>query len=311
MEKLAREQEERQRLREQDIPVQSHGSDHKDLEEPDIEEMIRPEEIRQRKDSTRLSKNSSNQSQQHAMTAFASSNFDNLLDAGSLTEIGFPMISSCSNLSLGQQGLGDPFLPKLISVVAAADGSSIKIAAQNSIQCHNETDALIIKKMHLQAALFQPVSVKRTEMEGETKYQMVSTSDNDGDVVQTRFLCRFEPTGQETLSTFSQQDDTNSSDANLFFQCPVPSELIPSLQQKIQDGQSEQPDFTLTLVPFRTPPTVQSPEDAMPPCYLKPENEDSNMLRRQLKSEPDFLPKIADAVRWENVPICLSVSKTT
>lgn len=315
LEKLAREQDERQRLREQVVPVQSHSSDHKDLEQPDIEEMIRPELIRERKDGTNMSKSTSIQSKP-AMTAFVSSKiFDNSLDAGSLTEIGFPTISSCSNFreSVENKVLEDPFLPKLISVVALSDGSHIQIAAQNSIQCRNETDASTIKRMHLQAALFQPVSVKRTEIDGETKYQVISNQDENQNVVSTRFLCRFEPTGQETLSSFSQQNDTNEiseSDANLFFQCPVPNDLIPSLKQKIKDH-SEQPDFTLTLVPFRTPPYAQSQEDAMPPCYLKPENEDSSKLRRQLKSEADFLPKISDAARWENVPICLSDNSKT
>ncbi|CAJ1966852.1 unnamed protein product [Cylindrotheca closterium] len=308
LEKLSREQDERQqRLREQTVPVQSHHTDHKDLEEPDIEEMIRPEEIRGRKDG--VSKNTSDKKSEHALTVFASSNLDSLLDAGSLKEMNFPTVSSCSSLyeSLETQSLDDPFLPKLHRVVPSSDASYIYIAAQHSIPCGNETDSTIIKKMHLQAALFQPISVKRIERDGETKYQVISDKNDTSDAVQTRFLCRFEPSGDETLSNFSQQDDTketSASDANLFFHCPVPSDLIQNIKQQMEDH-SEQLDITLTLVPFRTPPSAQSPEDAMPPCYLKPENMSSH-LRRQSKGEAEYLPKIANAARWENIPICLS-----
>lgn len=313
MEKLAREQdEEQQRLRDRLVPVQSHSSDHHDLEQPDIEEMIRPEEIRKRKDGT--SKQTNDQSQHRAMTAFASSNLDNLLDAGSLKEVTIAAVSSCSSSlheSLEMQTLEDPFLPKLHRVVQSPDASYIQIAAENPIPCGNDTDPTIMKKMHLQAALFQPVSVKRIEKDGETKYQVISDKDDISDIAQTRFLCRFEPSGQETLSSFSQQEDTKeiSASANLFFQCPIPQDLIQSFKKHMED-QSEQLDFTLTLVPFRTPPSAQSPEDAMPPCYLKPENESSN-VRRQSKDEAEYLPKIASAGRWENIPICLSSPATS
>jgi hypothetical protein len=294
----------------------------KDLEDTDIHEMIRPDEIRMKKDQINAAKAHDTQNNQHRiLTAYIEPiNYDDLekeplpirnATSANLKAITYPKVNSCQSLkeTWGANDFEDPFLPRIQNVFPMDDGQHIQIEAQNSLPCRNDTapdDTMTSKKLQLQAALFQPVSIKKIESNKQSRYQLLSDTEKDG--AMTRFICRFEPSGQETLSLFNSQNEIPSKnkiekESNLLFQCPVPQNLVDT----VRDGTSvmlDQPSLFLTLVPIRTPPCMDASTKILPPCYLSPEKflfQFSSSL-----GDAHILPKVEDSGRWENIPVCLS-----
>jgi len=175
------------------------------------------------------------------------------------------------------------------------------------------------------AALFQHVPVKRTHREagGENRYRLSTHEEADHDGVATRFICRFKPSMEETLSvfnfdydwaahrkrqkhTFKIDDDVKSvHTSQLIFRCPVPK----SLQEKVRSGESVVNDFAtlfVDVIPIRTPPRYGYPNSFLQPRYnesLSPNAGDRFDAQAEYGSS-HILPKIEDSGRWENIPIC-------
>lgn len=301
----------------------------RDLEDTDIHEMISPEEIKRKKDHVTYAQAQDTQNnQQRVLTAYLEP--INLPDfemdplpirkavSGNLKAIKYPAIIPCKSLneSWGANDIQDPFLPIMQRAFPTDDGRHIQIEAQAPLPCRNDAsqdDTIISKKLHLQAALFQPVSVKRIEKNNHIRYQLSNDNENEGSM--TRFICRFEPSGHETLSIFIAPNGApNNSNvekvSNLRFQCPVPESLVDT----VRDGTSVtlgRPSLFLTLVPIRTPPRKDATTEALPPCYLRPENAP---FQYALSVGADhFLPELKDSGRWENIPVCVppKLAKTT
>eukprot|EP00980_Cylindrotheca_fusiformis_P000717 scaffold168_cov124-Cylindrotheca_fusiformis.AAC.17 len=291
----------------------------KDLEDTDIHEMIRPEEIRRKRNHGSLDQTTDTQNnQQRLLTAYMEQvnmyDFEGdplpirrVSSSALIKTVTSSAAQSCQSLkdSLDDSDVDDPFLPRLQSVFPTDDGLHIQIEAQNSLPCRNNTtadDLTLLKKMMLQAALFQPVPVIKSENGQEIRYQLSGTTDTAQRGSMTRFICRFEPSGQETLSRFDSQNSKDEIELKLRFQCPVPQSLVDA----VRDGTSvimDQPSLFLTLVPIRTPPRMDATTKSLPPCYLNAEN-----LTTKFSSsvgEAHLLPKIEDSGRWENIPICL------
>lgn len=257
-----------------------------------------------------------------------------------LTEISYPRLQSCS--ALPQQFpvdddspvSRDAFLPWIHDMFPTQDGKFIQFVAQNKRRCKtgkNEMD--ILASMAPQAALFQHVHVQRTTnvtdnvgSTGETRYKISPTHEEaDPDGITTRFVCRFKPSMEETLSVYDFDYDwtayrkrykaTFSKDegniysihtSQLLFRCPVPE----SLQEIVRNGSSVKNDWAslfVDLIPLRTPPRFGVPHQYFAPWY-----------REYQTTEPDELfypnvtwgshhvfPKLQDSGRWENLPICL------
>jgi len=235
----------------------------------------------------------------------------------------------------------DPFLPWIHDIFPSHDGTHIQFVAQNMRRCRtgkNEDD--ILAKMQPQVALFQDVAVKRLTtseietLEGSatdnnkdsptdttTRYRLASHDEADDDGMSTRFICRFKPSGEETLSTYNvnyefatlrkggqhsftkEGRDLKSLHTSQFlFQCPVP----PSLQSQIKDGSSVQndvPSIFVDLIPIRTPPRYGNPIEFLPPRY-KEHAVSEGFNPDDAWGREHILPKIVDSGRWENLPIC-------
>jgi hypothetical protein len=254
--------------------------------------------------------------------------------ADQLTEIKFPNLNSCSKLPeqwpTDDYPNADPFLPWIHDVFPTHDGKFIQFVAQNKRRCRTHlsdpAEARIMKAMQPQVALFQHVPVKRIKVGNETgnRYRLASHEEADLDGFATRFICRFKPSLKETLSvfnfdydlaahrkglkrTFSEMglDNKNFVTSQLIFQCPVPEELV----ETVRTGSSVQNDWAtlfLDIVPIRTPPRYGVPNAIFPPWYKHMETRNIS-----LKFNPDeewsdqhILPKIDNAGRWENIPIC-------
>lgn len=253
-----------------------------------------------------------------------------------LREISYPRLNSCSKL-IQQWPVDDtpadidPFLPWIHDVFPTHDGAYVQFVAQNKRRCktgHKEKD--IMAHMQPQVALFQHVPIKRLSKDdgtaSETRYRLSSHEEADPDGVVTRFICRFKPSMEETLSefnfdydwtalrkryknTFSEDDGGIKSihTSQLLFRCPIPK----ALQNDIRLGRSVDPktDWTkyfVDLIPIRTPPRYGPPKQ-----FLQPQYKDflDNNVTARFDPEHEWgsqhiLPAIKDSGRWENIPIC-------
>jgi Glycosyltransferase family 92 len=249
-----------------------------------------------------------------------------------LQEMAFPKVNACSKLPerwpADEYNDADTFLPWIHDVFPTDDGKFIQFVAQNRRRCHTGTtdsELEILFRTQPSVTLFQHVPVQRIQQDGETRYKLTTHEKADPDGVATRFICRFKPTMEETLSVFNFDYDwaahrkklkhtfkfddggiKSVHTSQLIFQCPVPE----GLQEKIRTGESVVNDFAtlfVDLVPIRTPPRYGVPHQFLQPRY--------NQSVLQFKAEDLFdpvhawgddhiLPKIEDSGRWENIPIC-------
>ena len=270
-----------------------------------------------------------------------------------LTKIEYPRLNSCTRLPeqfpiddypgdpacSGLDNEGDPFLPWIHDVFPTHDGKYIQFVAENKRRCKTGTtpdEQLIAKFMQPQIALFQHVAVKRLnnnehhDGNEEQRYRLTSMEDADEDGVTTRFICQFEPSGQETLSVFNVHYDYASlrkhnkrmftidghkdgkfmHTAQLLFQCPVPENLI----EVVRLGTSVVDDYAtlfVNIIPIRTPPRYHRPDVFLAPkykefLYTQPEPGDQfGIFNTTVEwGNNHILPKIVDSGRWENIPIC-------
>ena len=124
-----------------------------------------------------------------------------------LKEIEYKGLNSCSRLTsqwpVDDYPDDDPFLPWIHDVFPSADGSVINFIAENKRRCHagQKSEELRNLSVHMQpqVSLFQHVPIKRVN---DTRYRLASHEDADVDGMQTRFICGFKPTMEETTSTF-------------------------------------------------------------------------------------------------------------
>jgi hypothetical protein len=261
-----------------------------------------------------------------------------------LTEVAYPRLNSCSKLP--QQFPvddtptdRDPFLPWIHDVFPTADGKFIQFVAQNKRRCATgKNDLDMLRFMAPQAALFQHVHVKRVNdpdsndssndlsNNNSSRYK-ISTSHEDADLdgMTTRFICRFKPSMEETLSVYNfdydwtafrkrykasfTKDDGNVYSihtSQLIFRCPVPE----SLQETIRHGSHVKDDWAslfVDLIPIRTPPRFGVPHMYFPPWHREFETLDptERFYPNIAWGSDHLLPKIQDSGRWENIPICL------
>jgi hypothetical protein len=284
--------------------------------------------------------------------------------AKDLDSIQYPKLTKCSKLPeqwpVDEYPHADPFLPWIHDVFPTADGKFIQFIAQNKRRCQTGSthhDEIILKKMQPQASLFQHVAVKRISSAGEhdntntnsnsnsnsntnsntntntntTRYRLASHQDADPDGMVTRFICRFQPSGEETLSvsnvnyewasfrkkhkhmfTPPGQDNKFLHTTQLIFKCPVPL----GLQAVIRSGASVVEDYAslfVDVVPIRTPPRYGPPNAFLPPYYeefqLQSPVEDVFDARQEW-GDHHVLPLIQDSGRWENIPICKPTLQT-
>lgn len=244
----------------------------------------------------------------------------------------YPKLNSCSRL-LEQWPVDDdtptnedPFLPWIHDVFPTHDGKFIQFVAQNKRRCKtgkNEQD--ILKAMQPQAALFQHVPVQRVKVKRDnaTRYKIVPYEQADPDGITTRFICRFKPTMQETLSvhnfdydwtsyrkryknSFSPEDGGIKSihTTQLIFRCPVPEDL----QESIRTGASVKDDWAtlfVDLITIRTPPRWGAPHQYLAPKYAEFRSFHEKFDPQAAWGDKHILPRIEDSGRWENIPICL------
>jgi hypothetical protein len=252
--------------------------------------------------------------------------------AEDLEKVEYPEVNSCSKLPeqwpVDQFPDKDPFLPWLHDVFATSDGKFIQFVAQNKRRCRTGTtppDQETLKHMQPQASLFQHVAVKRVDGDKETRYRLSSHEEADEDGMVTRFICRFKPSGKETLSVYNTnyefasyrkrhrrmfspegRDNKFIHTTQLIFQCPVPEDLV----ETIRSGSSVVDDYAtlfVDIVPIRTPPRYGPPNQFFPPYYKEFQLEESaaDVFDADIEWGKDhILPRIDDSGRWENIPIC-------
>lgn len=248
--------------------------------------------------------------------------------AEKLEKIEYPKLTSCKRFAaqfpIDEYPDADPFLPWIHDVFPTHDGKYIQFVAQNKRRCRTGTtdsEKLLLAHFAPQAAIFQHVAVKRLKIDGETRYQLSNHEDADPDGLTTRFICRFKPSMEETLSTFNVDYDyaayrkahrhTFSEDGHdiksiytsqLLFQCPVPK----ALQEIVRTGASVKDDFAtlfVDIVPMRTPVRYGKPNKFFPPWYHDHRDLDEP-FDTKLEWGNHVLPRIEDSGRWENIPIC-------
>jgi Glycosyltransferase family 92 len=248
-----------------------------------------------------------------------------------LQEIAFPRVNSCKRLPerwpADEYPDQDTFLPWIHDVFPTDDGKFIQFVAENRRRCHSgttEEELRILFKTQPSVALFQHVPVKRIKRGKQTRYKLCPHNEADPDGVATRFICRFKPTMEETLSVFNFDYDWASArkkakytfrfddggikavhTSQLLFKCPVPA----GLQEKIRSGESVKNDFAtlfVDVVPIRTPPRYGAPKQFLQPRYNEslPEKESDRFDPAKEWGDEHILPLIEDSGRWENIPIC-------
>ena len=217
----------------------------------------------------------------------------------------------------------DPFLPWIHDIFPTADGKYIQFVAQNKRRCQTGKKQTDIKTfMQPNVAIFQHVPIKRVQVglnSTETRYRLTSHEDADPDGIETRFICRFKPSMEETLSVFNFNYDFHTLrksykasfteegfdnhmiwSSQFLFRCPVPE----SLQETVKSGSSVSNDYAslfVDLIPIRTPPRFGPPTTYLPPRLFDEKN--TWDVEKEWGSA-HILPSIEDSGRWENIPIC-------
>ena len=253
--------------------------------------------------------------------------------ADQLEEISFPRLNSCSKIPemipADQYPDHDPFLPWIHDVFPTHDGKFIQFVAQNRRRCHTGTTESEKKLLHLtqpNIALFQHVPIKRlkTADGNETRYRLSSHEQADPDGIATRFICRFKPSMQETLSVYNfdydyaehrkrvkhtfQYNDGGILSVRLsqfIFRCPVPANLV----DVVKSGESLKNDWAtifVDLVPVRTPPRYGLANEFLQPRYSDrlPDKAEDRFDAHVEWGSDHVLPRIKDSGRWENIPVC-------
>lgn len=250
-----------------------------------------------------------------------------------LKVIEYPRVKACSKLQeqfpIDDYPDADPFLPWIHDVFPTHDGQFIQFVAQNKRRCRTGTtqpEMDILKHMEPQVALFQHVAVKRISKNntgGETRYRLSSHEDADPDGLDARFICRFKPSMQETLSvfnvhyeyasfrkgfpsTFSKKgrDNNNIHTSQLLFMCPVPENLQEMIRTGASVDENDRARLLVDVIPIRTPVRYGHPAMFFPPRY-----EGFQIKEGRFDANVDFgenhtLPRVEDSGRWENIPVC-------
>jgi len=232
----------------------------------------------------------------------------------------------------------DPYLPWIHDVFPTHDGSAVQFVAQNRRRCRTgKNDTRVLERFEPQVALFQPAPVvRRRALTNRHQYQYAlapSFEEADADSYSARFICRFQPSGQETLSRFnfdydwatlrkrylkgwSKEHGNNKQvhTSQLIFQCPVP----PNLRETVRTGASVVVDddggddaattLFVDLVPIRTPPRFGPPDQFLQPKYSNKgdgSTADTKFDGLEAYGRDHVLPAVEDSGRWENIPICM------
>eukprot|EP00934_Nitzschia_sp_Nitz4_P008177 Nitzschia sp. Nitz4//scaffold88_size82704//57521//60269//NITZ4_005301-RA/size82704-augustus-gene-0.84-mRNA-1//-1//CDS//3329559521//8167//frame0 len=250
-----------------------------------------------------------------------------------LTKVEYPQLSSCSKLPeqwpVDNFPDEDAFLPWIHDVFPTHDGKYIQFIAQNKRRCRagsTPEDAQILHETEPQITLFQPVAVKRihaTDSGAEMRYRLSSHEEADDDGMETRFICRFKSTGEETLSEYNFNyewasyrkrlkvgfhetgyDVAQVHTSQLTFRCPVPDSLVDDVRTGSTVANDAATMF-VDLVPIRTPPRYGSPTAFLPPYYSDFRAKGDGFFNATLEwGQNHILPKLEDSGRWENIPIC-------
>ena len=253
--------------------------------------------------------------------------------AQNLKTIKYSRVNSCRRLPeqwpIDDYPDDDPFLPWIHDVFPTHDGKYIQFIAQNKRRCRTGTtsdDQLLLAQTEPQVALFQHVAVQRvngTSGDGHPRYRLTDHEHADQDGMETRFICRFQPSGEETLSVYNfnyewasfrkrirqmfhpdGRDNKQIHTSQLTFRCPVP----PSLVETVRTGSSVHDDYAtifVDLIPIRTPPRYGSPAAFFPPYYQEFQATGDEAFNTTLEWGTDhILPKVEDSGRWNNIPIC-------
>ena len=249
--------------------------------------------------------------------------------ASDLTKIPYRTLNSCSKLPeqfpVDDYPDDDTFLPWIHDVFPTDDGKFIQFVAQNRRRCntgHTDDEEAILKHNAPQVALFQHVALKK--LDDTPRYRLSSHEDADPESIDTRFICRFKPSGDITFSVFNNdyewvatrkgqrrmfnedgRDNKQIQTSQLLFQCPVPDHLV----EQVRTGASVVDDWAtifIDLIPVRTPPRYGPPEEFLKPYYAKSyESPYIGTFKTDVEWGNDhILPKLEDSGRWENIPVC-------
>ena len=253
--------------------------------------------------------------------------------AEDLIKAQFPKLNSCSKLPeqwpVDDYPVADPFLPWIHDVFPTDDGKFIQFVAQNRRRCNTgttEDEQLILRHTEPQAALFQHVPLKKIQnsTDQEPRYRLCSHEDADPESMDTRFICRFKPSGDTTFSEFNNdyewastqkrhknmftetgRDNSRIHTSQLIFRCPVPDHLV----ELVRTGDSVKDDWAtifVDLIPIRTPPRYGTPDQFLVPRYAASQTtKEENLFNAHEEwGEEHILPKLDDSGRWENIPVC-------
>lgn len=251
--------------------------------------------------------------------------------ASNLKKIQYSRVNSCRRLPeqwpVDDYPDDDPFLPWIHDVFPTHDGRFIQFIAQNKRRCHTGTTLQDIKTLahtEPQVSLFQHVAVQRVNGTlSPTRYRLTDHEHADKDGMETRFICRFRPSGEETLSVYNfnyewasfrkrikqmfhpdGRDNKQIHTSQLTFQCPVP----PLLVETVRTGSSVQDDYAtlfVDLIPIRTPPRYGPPTAFLTPYYQEFQATGEEAFNATLEwGTNHILPLVEDSGRWSNIPIC-------
>jgi Glycosyltransferase family 92 len=253
--------------------------------------------------------------------------------ASLLKKVVYPAVHACTTLPKyfpvdNTPADLDPFLPWIHDVFPTADGKFIQIVAQNKRRCKTgRTETDILEFMQPQVAMIQHVPVKRLKSptSKETRYQLTDYSTADPDGLTTRFICRFKPSMQETLSVFNfdydwtayrkrykqtvVKDDGNIKSihtSQIVFRCPVPDNLQEIVRTGASVTETDWATLFLDIVPIRTPPRYGPTQQYLQPKFQEFASADKSELFNATAAygNDHILPRIQDSGRWENLPIC-------
>jgi hypothetical protein len=252
--------------------------------------------------------------------------------AQDLKSVPFARLNSCSRLPeqwpVDDYPDEDPFLPWIHDVFPSHDGKYIQFIAQNKRRCRTGTtteDETLREQTEPQVALFQHVAVERINVTTSSppRYRLSDHEHADQDGMETRFICRFQPSGEETLSVYNfnyewasfrkrikqmfhedGRDNKQIHTSQLTFLCPVP----PSLVETVRTGSSIQNDYAtlfVDLVPIRTPPRYGPPAAFFPPYYSEFQATGAEAFDAKVEwGDRHILPLVEHSGRWANIPIC-------